>query len=689
MKLEKGLIQLRECYIFAHLTYCILTASYLMGWVKTIQLNQSNSLLHIIWLACMIAVLALIPAQHRIITKTFYRAEQGLLRDKIIYSVTICAVYLPIVKGLPGSAGPGILIIVPVILNSIICGTVYGIGTSLAISILTLTPQISEIITSPELLTSYIINLLLLVTTAWFVGQSFQYIKNLFYNLVENERHRNDLLDNLGVATLYIDNSGNVVYCNRRFINLFGVVQFNKINVRDIINKHLPFIHINDNITNGQLADYLLKIPPVFGQAVDLQGKQLPVQCFTYPVSSGLDGKNDIVICVHDISLSKTLETERARSNYFFDFFNTGLIVTDSSGKIIEANPRAETLLNINKDNMLNDNLDNLISRLTGYQVSLASQQSSNYEVEIEGRTILLHCTELSGTTRDRLGSLCIVDDITENKDMERKVQRSATLSAIGELAAGTAHEIRNPLTSVRGFLQLLQEKKEARIGDFNNYFTVMLREVDRINSIITEFLKLAQTEKPVLNRVSLTEITDSIWELLRSEALLKDITLVRELDPQAPPVMGNDDLIKQAIINLVQNALLFTNRGGTVKVTVSKDNRDVILSVADNGPGIDQSVLPRIFDPFFTTRAEGTGLGLAITSKIVNDLDGTIRVTSRPGQGTTFSIKFPAAGRSPTYTSSPKPGAGDRPDPAANGSANPQAPTETKQPAPDPPQFP
>ncbi|TYO96543.1 signal transduction histidine kinase [Desulfallas thermosapovorans DSM 6562] len=687
MKLEKGLIQLRECYIFAHLTYCILSASYLMGWVKTIQLSQSNTQLRILWLACMIAVLALIPIQHRIITKTFYRVEQGLLWDKIIYSFTICAVYLPIVQVLPGGAGTGILVIVPVILNSIICGTVYGIGTSLVISVWILTSQISAIITSPELLTSYIINLLLLISTAWFVGQSFQYIKKLFYNLVENERHRNDLLDNLGVATLYIDNSGDVVFCNKRFIDLFGSAQFNKINVRDIIEKHLPFIHIDSNITKGQLAGFLLKIPPAFGQAVDQRGKQLPVQCFTHPVSSGLDGKNDIVICVHDISLSKTLETERARSNYFFDFFNTGLIVTDSSGKIIEANPRAEALLNINKDNILNDNLGNFISRLTGYQASFALQQSANYEVEIESRTILLHCTELSGTTRDRLGGLCIVDDITENKDMERKVQRSATLSAIGELAAGTAHEIRNPLTSIRGFLQLLQEKKEARIGDYNNYFTIMLREVDRINSITTEFLKLARTEKPVLNRVSLTGITNSIWELLQSDALLKDITLVRELDPHIPPIMGNDDLIKQAIINLAQNALQFTSRGGTVKVTVSKNNRNVVLTVADNGSGIDQSILPRIFDPFFTTRAEGTGLGLAITSKIVNDLDGTIRVTSRPGQGTSFSIKFPVA--DPNYTSSPRPGAGDRPDPVTAGPANPQAPTETKRPAPVRAQFP
>lgn len=649
MKLKMSLKRLRECYMFAHLTCCILTASYLISWLSTMlsimQLNQSDSYLYIIiWIVCMIATLALIPAQHKIISRTFNQEEEGLFWYKIIYTVTVCAIYLPIITGLSKGEEPGVLIIVPVILNSIICGTQYGIVTSFIISIFILSAGANQSMLSPGLLTNQSLSFLLLVTTAWFIGQSFKYIKDLFYQLAESERHRNNLLDSLGIATLHINDSGHVLYSNRCYVDLFGDINCENNHLKGFLKKNLPFLYVNNSSNISQLITHLLEISPVFGQAVDHRGHRIPVQCITHRISSGLSNEDGVVICIQNISLSKRLEEEKARTSYIFDFFKAGLILTDSSGKIIEVNQQAEKLLDLSRGNLLNQSLVNLINRLTGKPVNLSSQQSLNYEIEIGRRTALLNCTELYSITDTKLGGVCIIHDITENKDMERKMYRSATLSAIGELAAGTAHEIRNPLTSVRGFLQLLQEKKDSRIGDFNDYFEIMLHEVDRINTITTEFLKLAKQEKVVLNRVKLHEIIDSIWDLLKSDALLLDINLVRELDSSVPPIMGDVDLLKQVVINLVNNSLQSTAGGGAIKITVSGNDKDVTLSVADNGTGIDRSILPRIFDPFFTTKAEGTGLGLAITSKIVNEHNGIIKVSSQPDQGTIFSIKFPVA---------------------------------------------
>ena len=638
MKPEAGLNRLKDCYMFAHLTYCLLTATCLVGWIRATQMKITDGY-HLVWIICMVAILALLPAQHRIITQTFLQDYRNLHLYKILYASVICVIYIPIITGVIAKADLSILTIVPVILTSIICGTLYGMATALVMSLTTFYVSFIDQGYNSTLFTEQILLLALLGTTAWFIGQSFEYMKNLYQQLLTSEKYLKKTLDNLGIATLHVNRSGDIIHGNERFEELIGAEITEGTNFYDIAGKHFPFLHVMLNDISN-LVDSHGEANPVFGQALDGLGRRIPVQCILYPTGSGLDDDRGVLICMHDISLSQKLEEEKILTNHFIDFINAGVVLADAPGNIIEMNRQAEELLNISKGAAINNNLGDLLGRLAGDKPGPDTR--SGFELELGSRSLLVNCADLCTKGGRLIGSVCIINDISDKKELERKMHRSATLSAIGELAAGTAHEIRNPLTSIKGFLQLIKEKKENRIKDIDNYFKLILDEVDRINNIVVEFLRLARPSKIKMEELQLDNVIDSIWDLLYNEALLKDVKLSRLQDPGLPPVLGNADMIKQVLINLVNNAIQAAGSGGAVWLITVRHKDGARLSVEDNGLGIEKDALPRIFDPYFTTRDEGTGLGLAITSKIIDDHNASIYVNSKLGKGACFNVTFP-----------------------------------------------
>ncbi len=635
MKPDPGFNRLKDSYLFAHLTYCILTATCLIGWLKETEMRLFDSY-SLLWIFCMIAILALLPAQHKILTQTFLRDYRRLHLYKILYTAVICVIYIPIITSVFANAGLSILTIVPVILVSIVCGTVYGIATALVMSLTTMYVSMAAAGFISAIFTEQILLLSLLATTAWFIGHSFDYIRNLYQQLLSSDQHLKKTMDNLGIATLHVDSAGRIIYSNRCFSEFTSLEITEEANIKEIAAKHFPFLNpiLNNLIDNSKEAQ------PMFGQMINSRKRLVPVQCIIYPTGSGLEENKGVIICIHDISLSQRLEEEKIITNHFIDFINAGVIMTDAAKKIIEINSQAAYLLGMPKENVLNKHLPLLFSELNN---NLPVQEMKpSYEMKLGDTTLLINCAELCDKDNRSIGSVCIINDISDRKEMERKMQRSATLSAIGELAAGTAHEIRNPLTSIKGFLQLMKSRKEQRVGDMDSYFELILSEVDRINAIVVEFLKLARPEKMVTQRVNLNEILDSIWDLLYNEATRRTVKMSRFQDPELPPITGNTDMIKQVIINLVNNAIQAAGPKGAVRINTLRYKGGVRLSVLDNGPGIDKELQERIFDPYFTTRDEGTGLGLAITSKIINDHNGAINVRSTPGKGAKFDVDFP-----------------------------------------------
>jgi signal transduction histidine kinase len=224
-------------------------------------------------------------------------------------------------------------------------------------------------------------------------------------------------------------------------------------------------------------------------------------------------------------------------------------------------------------------------------------------------------------------------------------IQRSDRLSAIGTMAAGLAHEIRNPLVSIRTFTQLLPERmydEEFR----SKFMTLTLSEVDRICALINELLAFARPAPTQLARLDLNDTLEGICMLLESQARNRGVQLRTKLRPGLRHFIADEDQVKQVVMNVVLNAIQACADGGSVDVTSYEtlvDAKDYLtIEIGDTGKGIDRELLQHIFDPFFTTRRDGTGLGLAIAHQIVTRHGGFIEVKSEVGRGTVFFINLP-----------------------------------------------
>jgi two-component system sensor histidine kinase PilS (NtrC family) len=244
-------------------------------------------------------------------------------------------------------------------------------------------------------------------------------------------------------------------------------------------------------------------------------------------------------------------------------------------------------------------------------------------------------------------GIIIVFRDITKMLEMEDQVRMQERLATVGSLAAGIAHEIRNPLASLSGAIQVLQGELDLK-GDNKNLMDIVVRETDRLNTIITEFLEYARIKNAQNERIELLPILDETIMLLKnSKEFTGGIRISHTIGPQFL-VKGDAQRLRQVFWNLFNNACQAMPQGGDITVTArqySSENDDSIwceISIADTGPGIDQEDKNKIFNPFYTTKTGGTGLGLAIVYRIIEDHHGTITVESGPGKGTKFLIRLP-----------------------------------------------
>lgn len=234
-------------------------------------------------------------------------------------------------------------------------------------------------------------------------------------------------------------------------------------------------------------------------------------------------------------------------------------------------------------------------------------------------------------------GAIINTRDITQKKYLEKEVARLDQLNLVGEMAAGIAHEIRNPMTTARGFLQLLKAKDEC--AKFTDYFELIIEELDRANSIITEFLSMAKNKRIDLIQCNLKSIIQALAPLIQADAAIYDKSVEITCE-EVPDLLLDEKEIRQLILNLVINGLEAMENRGVLSIRIFTRDHEVILSVQDQGKGIDPEILEKLGTPFFTTKEKGTGLGLAICYSVAARHNANIDVKSGP-QGTTFWVRF------------------------------------------------
>lgn len=223
--------------------------------------------------------------------------------------------------------------------------------------------------------------------------------------------------------------------------------------------------------------------------------------------------------------------------------------------------------------------------------------------------------------------------------EIEDQLRRADRLTALGELSAGMAHEIRNPLASIRGTAEILRDAFEPD-DKYAEFTAILVKEVDRLNQVLEDFLRFVRPEPSDSARFLPAETLREVLQLSEVQARKANVNIVAEV-PDLPETEGEAGQFKQVFLNLILNAVQAMEGGGQLYIIAEADDHWVICRFVDNGPGIPKDNLERIFNPFFTTKQEGTGLGLAITSRIIENAGGRIKVESEMGQGATFTLKL------------------------------------------------
>jgi len=224
------------------------------------------------------------------------------------------------------------------------------------------------------------------------------------------------------------------------------------------------------------------------------------------------------------------------------------------------------------------------------------------------------------------------------------QVMRADRLAALGELTAGIAHEIRNPLTSIRGFMQYLEDCES--LEDWQRYGPLIIREVDSLNHIVDELLAFGRPQPPRIGRVRVEDIVEEMAFLARGKS---DAHIELDFATDIPLIDADGEALKQALLNLLINAIQAIPDGGTIVVSVRPEEGErVSIKVSDDGVGVAPADVDKVFDPFFSTKPTGTGLGLAMVHRIVDAHHGTITFDSRLGRGTVVEIRLPIAHSEP-----------------------------------------
>ncbi len=333
-----------------------------------------------------------------------------------------------------------------------------------------------------------------------------------------------------------------------------------------------------------------------------------------------------------------------------------GLVAINNREEIISFNQTAESILGYSHADILGKNAQGIIPPPCMALLQGLKAEEKVIEEEIDcpladGRTISLEviATALEEEDGKFLGFVILFRDITEVQHLKKEMERSRRLASVGSLAAGIAHEIRNPLSSIKGFATFFKERYSDNPED-QKTAEIMVQEVERLNRVIGQLLEFAKPMEMKKQWASIQEVIRHTLRMIEGQAKAKNVAVRIDLPDHLGDIFIDSDKITQVLLNLYLNALEAMDKGGTLTVAVLlHEGRAVRIDVTDTGKGINEKDLARIFDPYFTTRSSGTGLGLAIVHKIMESHDGELRVTSEPEKGTTVSIFLPVGPASET----------------------------------------
>ncbi|MEJ2183321.1 MAG: DUF3365 domain-containing protein [Nitrospirota bacterium] len=349
------------------------------------------------------------------------------------------------------------------------------------------------------------------------------------------------------------------------------------------------------------------------------------------------------------------LKSSESKYRQIFEASKDGIIVTDCQGLVMDVNNSGVDLFGCSsrEDFMENMSLHDFFVReeacaeflrrmdrdgfVKDYGTSFRTKDGSEIDV-------LITATQRKDEKKNTCGYDCIVKDITVWKGMERQIRQAEKLASIGQLAAGVAHEINNPLSVVMGYSRMLQ--RDSVDGRIRDDLEVISNNASLCKKIVEDLLNFSRQTKTRYERADVRETMESVASVLEGEFAGRGVTIVRNYDPSVPAVAMDVDKMRQVCMNLLMNAYQAMDGGGRITISTCHDKAHggVVITVSDTGRGIPKDIQNRVFEPFFTTKepGQGTGLGTAVVYGIINEHNGRISFESNAGEGTTFTIWLP-----------------------------------------------
>ncbi len=331
----------------------------------------------------------------------------------------------------------------------------------------------------------------------------------------------------------------------------------------------------------------------------------------------------------------------------------SGLLTVDTSLTVTYVNLTVSRLLGRQRDELVGRSIREVFPEVAPVlenpdKIGTAHSETTTHVVQGRRWFLRWSISPLRDDVGTRVGSILLFFDLTRTREMEEEVKRSEQMAALGRMAANIAHEIRNPLASMSSSIQLLADSLSVSDAE-KRLMDIVVRETDHLNRWITEFLDYARPRKPQAETVDVAELAHEVLQILQHDQQAANASL-KILASGDSTMVGDRSRLRQVLWNLALNSLQAA--GPTAEVTVHVDGTragQLVLTVEDNGPGIDPEALPRIFEPFFTTKASGTGLGLAAVHRNVSEHGGTILAQARdPGPGAAFVVSFPRRAAQP-----------------------------------------